>query len=107
MEKEKVPENVFEQWLLNELGTKDLKEVTTAIYNNVWAFKITPVELWKKINIYFAQPLTPEQITELLTGGKTPAQIREEIKNKQWPFTVSAQEMRKVVEKSGVNKPEN
>lgn len=95
----------LEKFILTELGAESLEDVSKAIENKTWSFKIQPQELWKKIADYFEQPLSPEEITDLLTGGKTEEQIREGLKTKQWPFTVSETDMRSV--SGAVNKNED
>ncbi len=84
----------FEKMVLSELGAKSLDEVHEAMENGTWPFKIEPKELWKKIADYFEQPLTMEDIVDLLLGNKTEEEVKKGIEKKRWPFNISEKEMR-------------
>lgn len=86
----------FEKMILAELGARSLEEVSKAMNNNIWPFKIQPKELWKKVADYFDQPPTMADMVDLLTGNKTEEEVRNNLKEKQWPFNVSEEQMRKV-----------
>ena len=91
---EQLPKS-FEKMILSELGVKSLKEITNAMENKTWPFKIQPKDLWKKIADYFEQPISIEDIADLLTGKKTEEEIKASIEKKQWPFNITEEEMRK------------
>ncbi len=92
--KEQLPKS-FEKMILSELGAKSLKEVYETLENGTWTYKIQPKELWKKIADYFEQPLSIEDIADLLTGKKSEEEIKTSIEKKQWPFNITEEEMRK------------
>lgn len=84
----------FEKMILSELGVESLEEVSSAMEEGRWPFKIQAMDLWKKISDYFEQPLTTEDVVALLIGVKTEEEIKQSLEKKQWPFTVSADQMR-------------
>ena len=100
-EKEPVIEHTpksFEKMILSELGAQSLEEVTNAMKNGTWPFKIPPKELWKKAVDYFDQPPTVNDIVDLLTGNKTEEEVKQKLEKKQWPFNVSEKQMREIAD---------
>jgi len=81
--------------MLSELDAQSLEEVHDAMKKGEWPFKIEPKNLWKKIANYFDQPLSREDILDLLVGKKSEEEIKNSLEKNRWPFNLSEKEMRK------------
>lgn len=90
--------NSLEKMILEELGVTSITQINEAMKNNIWPFKIQPKELWKKIADYFGQPISPEELVDIITGNKTEKDIKKALEKNKWPFNISEKQMRKETE---------
>ncbi len=61
------------------------------------AFQNWTKEFVEKIANYFDQPLSREDILDLLVGKKSEEEIKNSLEKNRWPFNLSEKEMKKTI----------